>query len=72
MLDLKVYICVSSQFIISVNKLCVIVGGGEEVAVVEHTWSSEKSFGPAKREGRNKFLCPVVARKISSESVSLE
>jgi hypothetical protein len=42
------------------------------VAVVEHTWSSEKSFGPAKREGRNKFLYPVVARNMSSDSVSLE
>jgi hypothetical protein len=40
--------------------------------VVQHTWSSEKSFGPVKREGRNKFLYPVVAREILREIDSLE
>ena len=47
-------------------------GGALLLAVVEHTWSSEKSFGPPKQKRRNKFLYPVVATKISSESVSLE
>ena len=73
MLDLKVYICISSQFI--VNQLCGTGSGGRGgglAAVVQHTWSSEKCFGPAKREGRNKFLYPIVTRKISSESVSLD